>query len=135
MILLKSGTLRRIRILNTFLRGDFNCLAAQLFNNDYNKQELKAFEQKIEKLIARRKELNQLNRKRLLTEDDEEELAAIPGTLEELKENKKFWQELVKISAKKEAKLEEENFAFGDVSDEVINNNKGTKFYNWCKIE
>jgi uncharacterized membrane protein (DUF106 family) len=69
---------------------------------DSDRQQLAAIEQKIEDLIRQRKALKKLERKQQLTSDEQEELVGLEMELVEAKEDKKYYQELIKIAMKDE---------------------------------
>ena len=82
-----------------------------------NKDELKVVELKIETVKARKLELlKKAKRAEGLTTDEQVELEEFDWkeTLQELKKDKKYWKDLIKIATKEEPKEESKSFREAD---------------------
>jgi uncharacterized protein YbaR (Trm112 family) len=82
--------------------------------SQYDKDELKAVELKIETLRARQLVLKKKARRERLSTDEEVELEDVRDTLIDLKAKEKYWQELIKIQTKDDAEPESKSFREAD---------------------
>jgi hypothetical protein len=85
---------------------------------DYNRQELKLVEQEIKDLLKKKTQLKELKEgENRLSNREEAELEGIGELLKELKEDKKNWQELIKLATKEDT-TELESKSFRDADNE-----------------
>ncbi len=84
---------------------------------DYDRQKLEAVENKIEDLLKEKKPLSRKQKTGKISDEEVIDLEGIVELLNELRENKKYWLELVKLSMKGDsAEIESKAFTEADIA-------------------